>query len=186
MDHERQRRSDLRRRLPRQPVPCRDRVRCRRSGAQPAHPVGAGADAAREGRPRLARRVQRELPLHTDTWEIKGHTLELGYSRYFQEAWLADAYVRYYTQSNALFYSDNATSETTYVSRNRQLSTFNNVALGGKVSWLYKKVPGKYEIKLNGAYEFVHFNFKDFTDIRTGNKYAYSASILQLFVTGTF
>lgn len=123
---------------------------------------------------------------YTDTWDIKGHTLELGYSRYFQEAWLADAYLRYYTQSKALFYSDNATSETTYVSRNRQLSTFNNVAVGGKVSWLWKKVPGKYEIKLNGAYEFVHFNFKDFTDIRTGDKYAYNASILQLFVTGTF
>ena len=44
------------------------------------------------------------------------------------------------------------------------------------------KVPGKYEIKLNGAYEFVHFKFKDFTDIRTGEPYSYNASVLQLFV----
>jgi len=123
---------------------------------------------------------------YTDTWEIKGHTLEVGYSRYFQEAWLADAYLRYYTQDKASFYSDNAQSETLYVSRNRQLSTFNNAAIGAKVSWLWRKDPGKYEIKVNGAYEFVHFNFKDFTDVRTGDKYAYSASILQLYVTGTF
>src|SRR6185436_15383622 len=38
---------------------------------------------------------------YRDTWEIKGHTVELGYSRYFQDAWLADAYLRYYTQNNA-------------------------------------------------------------------------------------
>jgi len=123
---------------------------------------------------------------YRDTWEIKGHTLELGYSRYFQERWLADAYLRYYTQTKALFYSDNAQSETTYVSRNRQLSTFNTASIGAKASWLWRKEPGKYEIKLNGAYEFVHFKFKDFTDLRTGDKYAHSASILQQYVTGTF
>lgn len=121
-----------------------------------------------------------------DTWEVQGHTMELGYSRYFQETWLADAYVRYYTQDKASFYSDNAQSETLYVSRNRQLSTFDNAAIGAKVSWLWKKEPGKYEIKLNGAYEFVHFKFKDFTDLRTGDKYAHSASIVQLYLTGTF
>ena len=127
-----------------------------------------------------------EYRYYRDTWEIKAHTIEFGYSRYFREAWLADAYLRYYTQSGALFYSDNATSETTYVSRNRQLSSFNDIALGAKVSWTFRKVPGKYEVKLNGAYEFVHFKFKDFTDIRTGSPYAYNASVLQLFVTGTF
>ena len=61
-----------------------------------------------------------------------------------------------------------------------------HAAVGAKVSWLWRKDPGKYEIKLNGAYEFVHFKFKDFTDVRTGDKYAHSASILQLYVTGTF
>ena len=123
---------------------------------------------------------------YRDTWEIRGHTFELGYSRYFQDAWLADAYLRYYTQNNASFYSDNAQSETLYVSRNRQLSTFHNTAIGTKVSWLWKKEPGKYEIKVNGALEYVHFNFKDFTDLRTGDKYSHGAGIFQVFVTGTF
>jgi len=123
---------------------------------------------------------------YRDTWEIKGHTLELGYSRYFGDAWLADTYLRYHTQSAALFYSDNATSETVYVSRNRQLSPFDNASLGAKVAWTWRKVPGKYEVKVNGAYEYMHFKFKDFTDLRTGSRYAHGASILQLFVTGTF
>ena len=47
-------------------------------------------------------------------------------------------------------------------------------------------MPGKYEVKLNGAYEYVRFKFNDFTDIRTGSKYAYNASMLQLYVSATF
>jgi Protein of unknown function (DUF3570) len=121
-----------------------------------------------------------------DTWDIKAHTAELGYSRYFGDPWLADAFVRYYTQTHALFYSDNAQTDATFVSRNRQLSTFNTVGLGAKLAWTARKVPGQYEVKLNGAYEYVRFKFKDFTDIRTGSPYAYNTSVLQLFVSATF
>ena len=121
-----------------------------------------------------------------DTWGIKAHTTELGYSRYFGDAILADAYLRYYTQTHALFYSDNAQQETTYVSRNRQLSTFNSIGLGGKLAYTVRKVPGRYEVKLNGGYQYVRFKFSDFTDIRTGSLYANDASVLQLFVSATF
>ena len=121
-----------------------------------------------------------------DTWAIKAHTAELGYSRYLGQSWLADAYVRYYTQTKAVFYSDNAPTETVYVSRNRQLSTYNDASLGAKLSYSLKKVPGKYDVKLNGAYEFTHFSFKDFTDVRTGSLYGYNANIVQVFLTATY
>jgi hypothetical protein len=121
-----------------------------------------------------------------DNWAIKAHTLELGYSRYFGDQWLADATLRYYRQGHALFYSDNAQSETTYISRNRQLSTFNDIGLGGKVAYTWRKVPGRYEIKLNGSYEFVRYKYSDFTDIRNGNLYGNNASVLQLYVSANF
>ncbi len=121
-----------------------------------------------------------------DTWDIKAHTGELGYSRYFGDAWLANTHLRLYSQQHALFYSDNASFESLYISRNRQLSTFNSIGLGAKVAYTWKKVPGKYEIKANGAYEFVQFKFKDFTDIRTGSAYSMSANVLQLSLTATF
>jgi hypothetical protein len=121
-----------------------------------------------------------------DTWAIKGHTFELGYSRYFGDAWLADAFVRIYSQNKALFYSDNASTETTYISRNRQLSTFNSVGLGAKLTYTLKKIPGRYEVKANGAYELVRFNYKDFTDIRDGSAYSFAAHVLQLYLTATF
>ena len=121
-----------------------------------------------------------------DTWGIKAHTAELGYSRYFGDAILADSFVRYYTQQHAIFYSDNAQQETTYVSRNRQLSSFNSIGLGAKLAYTVRKVPGRYELKLNGGYEYLRFKFNDFTDIRTGELYATHASVLQLFMSATF
>lgn len=121
-----------------------------------------------------------------DNWDITSHTVEAGVGRRFGPPWLADAYVRYYTQDRALFYSDNAVSETLYVSRNRQLGTFTSVALGAKVAYTWRQVPGRYEVRLNGAAERARFNFKDFTDLRTGSLFSYDATVLQVFVTATF
>jgi hypothetical protein len=138
--------------------------------------VGAGARHS----------VRAEYRYFWDNWAIKAHTLELGYNRYFGDKWLAEGFFRYYKQSAALFYSDNAQTETTYVSRNRQLSAFNSVGLGGKVAYTVKTVPGKYDIKLNGSYQYMRFKFNDFTDVRTGSLYAFNANVLQLFVSATF
>jgi hypothetical protein len=121
-----------------------------------------------------------------DTWEIKAHTFEIGGSRYVGESFLIDGYLRYYKQDAALFYSDNAMTETAYVTRNRQLSTFDNVAPGVRVTYTYKQVPGQYEIKGNLNYEYQRYKFSDFTDIRTGQLYSYGAHVLQLLVTATF
>jgi len=130
--------------------------------------------------------VRAEYRYYWDTWAIKAHTVEFGYSRYFGDAWLVDASLRYNTQKHALFYSDNATTETLYVSRNRQLGSFNSLGLGGKVSYTAGKLQGKYEVKLNGSYERVRFKYSDFTDVRTGSAYSFDANVLQLFVSATF
>jgi hypothetical protein len=137
-----------------------------------------------EVRPRTS--VHAEYRYFYDTWDIKAHTFQFGASGYVGESFLIDAYVRYYKQSHALFYSDNAPGETLYVSRNRQLSTFHSLAPGARVTYSYKQVPGRYEIKGHLNYEFVQFKFTDFTDIRTGRPYSHNAHVLQLLVTGTF
>jgi hypothetical protein len=121
-----------------------------------------------------------------DTWDIKAHTAEIGYSRYFGEKWLADAYFRYYTQTHALFYSDNAMSETVFVSRNRQLSTFDDMGLGTRLSYGLRRVPGSYDLKLNGSFEYTRYKFKDFTDVRTGSLYSYAANVLQVYLSATY
>ena len=125
-----------------------------------------------------------------DTWDIKAHTLEAGYSRYVGSDWLADGFTRFYKQSSALFYSNNATSETLYVSRNRQLSAFRSFGLGGKLSYVAKRVPGQYELRIVGSYERIRFDYSDFTLVRSGivtnEAYQFNANLLQLYVTATF
>jgi hypothetical protein len=123
---------------------------------------------------------------YRDTWGITANTAELGYSQYVGQSWLADIYVRYYTQTKALFYFDNAATATTYVSRNRQLSDFNDESIGAHVSYTVRKVPSRYDVKLNAAVEYTRYKYKDFTDLRTGNLYGYSASVVQVYLSATY
>ena len=109
-----------------------------------------------------------------------------GYSRYYGSQWLADVYLRYYTQQHALFYSDNATTETVYISRNRQLSSFNSIGPGAKLTYTFKQVGGKYDVKATAAYQLLRFNYNDFTDIRNGRPYSFNANVVQLFASATF
>jgi hypothetical protein len=121
-----------------------------------------------------------------DNWDIKAHTFEGGYSRYVGESFLVDAFLRHYRQSKASFYSDNAQALNTYVTRHRQLGTYDGNTLGGKVTYSWRKVPGQYEIKFNGALELLRYQYSDYTDLRNGNAYRLSATNLQLYVTATY
>jgi hypothetical protein len=121
-----------------------------------------------------------------DTWAIHAHTVDFGYRRYFGDKWLGDAYLRYYRQGHALFYSDNSFGDSLYLSRNRTLSTFKEYGLGTKVAYSAKQVPGKYEIKINGVLERARFSFSDFTDIRTGSLFKYNQTVAQLSVALTY
>lgn len=130
--------------------------------------------------------VRAEYRYFYDTWDVRAHTVEGGYSRYVGPDWLVDGFVRVNGQKQALFYSDNATSAVTYITRNRQLSDFTDFSLGGKVTHSYRRVPGEYEIKLNAGYELMRFKYSNFTDLRTGGAYAFSAHVLQFYVSATF
>ena len=121
-----------------------------------------------------------------DTWDIKSQTVELGYSRYLGERWLLDTSLRAYSQDKALFYSDNASSDSTYVSRNRQLSSFSSTGIGAKLSYKLDPLSPKVALTLHAAYEYTSFKFSDFTDIRTGELYAYNATVLQVFLSANF
>jgi hypothetical protein len=130
--------------------------------------------------------LRAEVRAYWDTWDIRARTLELGGSKKLGESFLVDATLRLYTQTKALFYSDNATAETQYISRNRQLGSFDSSGLGARVSYAWPGLPAGYTLRLNGAYERKHWRFKDFTDLRSGTRYAYSADVLQLYVSATF
>ena len=150
---------------------------------------GRARQAAPDRRPRLARRdARRATATSRDTWDIKAHTAEIGYSRYFGENWLADAYLRYYTPDRTRSSTATTrTSETLYVSRNRQLSTFDNIGLGAQGSRTpCARCRAATTSSSTARYEYTRFKFKDFTDLRTGSLYGYAASVLQLYLSATF
>ena len=131
--------------------------------------------------------VRAEYRFFWDTWDIRASTYEAGYSQYLEgQRWLVDGYLRYYKQSHASFYSNNFTSEFTYMSRNRQLSTFDSIGVGAKATYSAVRVPARYEIKLNASAERLRFQYGDFTDIRTGKAYSFDANVLELYVSATF
>ncbi|HYB50103.1 MAG TPA: DUF3570 domain-containing protein [Burkholderiaceae bacterium] len=121
-----------------------------------------------------------------DTWDIRANTEEAGYSRYVGTRWLLDGFVRHYSQDQANFYSNDFSAPMTYMSRNRQLSTFNDTAVGAQASYVIAREPARYQVNFTAAYEWMRFHYDNFTDIRTGQLYWFNANVVELFVTGTF
>ncbi len=123
---------------------------------------------------------------YADNWRIRAGTFELGGRKHLGPRWLLDATLRYYRQSQALFYSDDATAETLYLSRNRQLSRFHDTAVGARFSYDWPGLAPGHKLVLTASAERMQYRFADFTDLRTGRPYAYDANVLQLYATATF
>jgi hypothetical protein len=121
-----------------------------------------------------------------DTWEVRADTFEAGYSRYFGSHWLADWHLRRYSQGHALFYNDNFTTETRYMARDKELSTFSSLGLGAKISFTVYEQPGRFQVTLNAAHDFIRFEYDDFSDVRSGKLYSFDADLWQLYVSARF
>ena len=90
------------------------------------------------------------------------------------------------TQRHALFYSDNFTRQMTYMSRNRQLSTFWDAGPGLKASYSAGRIASRFDIKVTTAYQWMRFQYRDFSDIRTGKPYSFDANVAEIFVSATY
>jgi len=121
-----------------------------------------------------------------DTWNIHASTAELGYGRHLGERWMIDGSVRHYHQTKALFYSDNFTTEYTFMSRNRQLGTFTDNSLALSASYRIPLVAGRSEVRLTASVERVRYRYDDFTDLRTGALYAFGATLAELSATVSY
>ena len=137
--------------------------------------------------------IRGEYRYFWDNWGLKASTVELGGAKRWNTAtagwsggWLFDGALRLHSQNSALFYSDNASSETTYLTRNRQLSAFRSWGAVGKASRTLDARWANAAWQVTGSYEFKRFDFSDFTDVRTGDPYAHDAHVLHLHLSATF
>lgn len=132
--------------------------------------------------------VRAEYRYFRDSWDIRSNTLGLSYQRYFGPRWLFELRYRYYQQSAASFFSDNFTSEQTYMSRDKELSTFDSHTLGVKWSWTFAKQRFLFfnRASLNFSHDYISFNYDDFTDVRTGQPYSFGANVYQLYLSAWY
>ena len=122
-----------------------------------------------------------------DTWEISAHTLEASFQKRTTERWLGELHYRYYQQSAASFYSDNFASAMTFMARDKELSTFQSHTVGVKATYkMFERRHGFNRATATLGYDFMHFTYDDFTDVRNGKPYAFDAHVVQLFVSGWF
>lgn len=119
-----------------------------------------------------------------DTWDVRAHTMTAAFQRYLDAHWLAEVHYRYYAQDGASFYSDNFSIELNYMARDKELSTFSSHTVGAKATYRLSSDPAApNKSTLNVAYDLIKFNYDDFTDVRTGDLYSFTARVLQLYVS---
>jgi len=120
-----------------------------------------------------------------DTWDVGAANLGVESSHRIKNDLLLDLSYRYYHQSAASFYSDNFTTTLNYMARDKELASFNGHSLGGKLTVpLYRWNRGWLK-SLDGSLAgyYLDFKYSDFSDLRTGKAYGFSAVVGQAFLT---
>jgi hypothetical protein len=134
----------------------------------------------------------------SDTWGIRAHTAELGYTHPAWKKWIFDGTVRFYTQNAADFYSDlfPRANFQNFQARDRELAAFNSITIGAGASWDFPMPRNRWINRSTVTVRFDHLyiNYKDYRnalligtspDYTPGNEplYKLNANIFQLFAS---
>lgn len=132
---------------------------------------------------------------YRDTWDVRSHTVDLNYSQYIGNQWVADIYGRYYSQDRADFYSDNFTTRMRFMARDKELSTFDSFAIGARVSYdVFKDHKFLRKGSLNLAVEYLDYDYDDYSGIESvadvanlGNSgYSFDATTIQFYFSALY
>ena len=131
---------------------------------------------------------------YRDTWDIRSSTVDLNYSQYIGNQWVVDVYGRYYTQDKADFYSDNFSTRLRYMARDKELSSFDSFAVGGRLRYdLFKDYKFLRTASLNLAVEYLDYDYDDYSGIESvadvgslGSGYSFDATTIQFYFSAWF
>ncbi len=133
---------------------------------------------------------------YSDTWGIRAHTGDLGYTQPLGGSWTFDARYRYYTQDAADFYRDLFPRRNTlnFQARDKELSTFTAHTIGIGASWEFRvqRLPWLQKGSVSARFDHMIVQYDDFRDITRGTSagaeplYELEANVLQLFVSAWF
>jgi hypothetical protein len=138
----------------------------------------------------------------TDTWGIRAHTAELGYTQPVSNLWILEGRFRYYKQNHASFYSDlfPFAGSQNFEARDQNLASSTNTTVGIKATYAF--LPDGWKIfkrgTITGDVSRIRFKYSDFRDIRdfqpptyTGPVgaeplYKFDATVYQIYVSMFF
>jgi len=159
------------------------------------HTSNAAAVRARYHLPMRAA-VYGEYRFYTDTWKVRGHTAQIGYTYPWKDDWLFDVNYRYYTQTQADFYSDLFPRQNfaNFLARDKELSTFKSHAIGLEASYRFLKKNWYYlhEGTVNMHWDIMRFDYDNFRNIPAGGPpgqeplYGFTANVTQVFFSFWF
>jgi uncharacterized protein DUF3570 len=132
-----------------------------------------------------------------DTWGIRAHTAEVGYTQPISNLWIIEGRLRYYTQNHANFYSDlfPFAGSQNFEARDQNLAATTNYTLGLKATYAF--LPDGWKIfkrgTVTGDVSRIRFKYSDFRDIRdygiangfspgTEPLYKFDATIYQVYL----
>lgn len=118
-----------------------------------------------------------------DTWGLRAHTLEATFRQDWNPRWGSELRYRFYTQTQASFYSDDFSQEYNYYSRDKSLSDMRSHAFGVSTRWhlLSSSVERLIEhANIELSYDYVTFEYSNYTDIRNGAQYAPAAHVFHI------
>ena len=140
---------------------------------------------------------QADYRFYTDTWDILSHTAELGYTHPLDDEWTFDVHYRFYTQSEAEFFSDLFPREDfqNFLARDKELDSMQSHTLGFGVAYEFK--PGRADFlgraSINLKYDRIRFDYDNFRDLRvtgvapgTEPLYSFDADVIRLLFSGWF
>jgi len=133
-----------------------------------------------------------------DTWGIRAHTAELGYTHPAWNHWIFDGTVRFYTQTPATFYSDlfPRINYQNFEARDRELAAFNSytAGVGASYDFAIPRAPWINKSSLNIRLDHLLIDYKDFRAVYRGSGvpagdeplYRLNANIFQAFLSVWF
>jgi hypothetical protein len=132
----------------------------------------------------------------SDTWGIRAHTAEIGYTHPAFKSWIFDGSFRFYTQNAASFYSDlfPRANFQNFMARDRELASFNSYTVGVGASYDFPIPRNRWINKSSFTVRLDHMiiDYKDFRNAlligtsaenTPGNEplYRLNANILQVY-----
>ena len=132
----------------------------------------------------------------SDTWGIRAHTAEIGYTHPIWGSWVFDAEYRFYKQDAADFYRDLFPRRNTlnFQARDKELATYTAHTIGVGASWEFRisRMPWLEKGTVNARFDHIMIQYDDFRDITAGSTagaeplYKLDANVIQLFVSAWF